>query len=139
MKKCYLLFLLFISVTSFAQQIGEYKLNFVKKATTENLRLNDIWLESDTYYVMFFKKNTIGVKHAMDNVKEILNANKLSFETPIVEKSYLSSRVRDINDYEQLDLNLSMGKAEVYKSWLINDKVVLLKLNDELYQILISK
>jgi hypothetical protein len=72
-------------------------------------------------YMFYFRNSTIGVKHSLDKVLELLNVNNLSFDEPDLNRDYLGVSITGITDYENISYYTSMDQAEIYRVWLIED------------------
>lgn len=68
-------------------------------------------------YMHYFNENPIGIKKALDLVKEICNNNNLDFDNPDKDDSYLASYIETITDFEKMDLSISSGGSIIEKSW----------------------
>lgn len=139
MKKIILLLLLVSGFVN-AQKIGKTELK-VEGVLGQVERENSYnsWLETPGGYMMEFKVNTIGVKNAVEIVKEILSKNNISFVKPQLNKSFLASYVNNIDDYENLNMSISAGGSEVYMMWLFDEKTICLSLKEGMYLIIINK
>lgn len=141
MKKIILLLLLLgCTFNSFGQQIGKTKIEV--EGQFDKVDLDDFynkWIESETSYIINFKKNPIGIKNAVEKMKSILYYNNLSFTNPEINSNYLASYVKNIEDYESLDSSIYAGSSEVRMSWFVNDKALTLVLKDSHYWIICSK
>jgi hypothetical protein len=97
------------------------------------------WLDTPVFYTMGFKVNTIGVKNAVEIVKEILSENNIAFAKPRLNKSFLASYVKNIDDYENLNTSISVGGSEVYMMWLFDGKTICLSLKEGMYLVMVEK
>ena len=138
MKK--IILLLLVSSFGFAQGIGKTKITVDKTEKNYNPKTdNELWVEFTTSYMMTFNQNSIGIKHAFEKVKGILLENNLDFNKPLVNNNYLSTAVRNLDDYELLNITVKDGSSEVRMIWEINGKIIAISLSDKNYFITISK
>jgi hypothetical protein len=137
MKK--IILLLFLVTTSvFSQetkQIGTYKLNYEKFKGKPSF---GTWYEmtEDTFVI---KQNisTIGAKNCIELTEEILKALNVDFAKPLSNKTYLSSIVKNIHDYEILNLTIGTEDSVVEYIWLSEKYVISLHLKKDLYTVAI--
>lgn len=133
-----LLICLLFSLNVFCQNFGDYK---VEKATvySNNTKfINNEWYKNEdgSFYLKIYSKTPIGIKNAITDTNAILNRNKVSFDSTLADSTYLSSLVKDINDYEMLNISISSESSEVYKNWRISDyQYLTLSLKKDSYEI----
>lgn len=140
MKKIILL-LLFVSSFSYSQDFGIYKVENYKIFPKENAK-NNQWYsfeEGKTFYIKYYNITPIGIKNAVSDINEILRVNSLKFDSAF-DSSFLSSIVKDIYDYEMLNITIGNESSEVKKSWYINrTETLTLLLKKDDYEISIYK
>jgi len=139
MKKIILLLLLVSGFVN-AQKIGKTELKVEGKlGEIERDDSYNKWLDTPGAYMMEFKVNTIGVKKAVEIVKDILSKNDISFAKPQLNKSFLASYVNNIDDYENLNTSISAGGSEVFMMWLFDGKTIALSLKEGMYLVIVDK
>ena len=94
-------------------------------------------------YIQFFNQTPIGIKKAVELVKEICQENDFDFENPTKDNSYFASYVKSIEDFENLNLSIKTGGSIVEIIWHTqnsNRKIGLLRiaLTEESYIIAIT-
>lgn len=140
MKKI-IFILCFIPLIGFSQDFGNFKVEDFKKEL-EKGTVNNQWYEfkSGGGFYKYFNKTPIGIKNAISEIKTILLSNKLRIENPSMDSSYLSSLVKDIYDYEMLNITISNENSEITKTWDIERKqFLMLNLKSDKYSIVILK
>jgi hypothetical protein len=98
--------------------------------------VSEVWYtlkKGATAKVMTFKSNPVGIAKAIRKAKEILDKNDLSFEAYTKDESVISSIVKDLDDYENLHLTISIGSSEIERYWTKGEEVLLLKLTEDHY------
>jgi len=139
MKKIILLLLLVSGFVN-AQKIGKTEIKVEGLLSNiENGDYYDKWLETSKSYMMEFKVNTIGVKNAIEMVRQILLENDVPFEKTESNKSFLASYVKNIDDYESLDTSISAGGSEVKMTWFFEGKLLYLSLKEGMYVLIVNK
>lgn len=139
MKKIILLLFLVSGVVN-AQKIGKTVIKVegvMGKIETEDSYGK--WIEAPESYMMEFKTTTIGVKNAVETVKDILSENDVSFINPQLNKNFMASYVKNIYDYESLNTSISAGGSEIKMGWLVDGNLLYLSLKEGLYVIIINK
>lgn len=85
--------------------------------------------------IVRFNQNTVGVIKAISLIKEILSKNDLNFDSPSKDESYLASYVKDINDFENLDLSCKTGGSIIAITWEKGYERIVLSLDEKFYTI----
>lgn len=135
MKKIILL-LLFISLNVYSQEtqeIGTYKLNF--KEFKGNASFGTWYKMSAESFAVKFSLTTIGAKNCIETTEALLSGNNIEFSKPQKDKSYLSSIVKDLHDYETLSLTLNTENSVVDYIWFSEKYFVILKMDKDSYTI----
>ena len=138
MKKIVLITLILISSIAYSQEFGNYK---VEKAIIYNnntkFNFNQWYKNTDgSFCLKHYSQTPIGIKNAVSDVKSILFANKTDFENTLVDSSFLSAIVKDIEDYEMLNITIGSESSEVYKNWRISEyRYLTLSLKKNSYEI----
>ena len=138
MKKIILITLILISSITYSQEFGNYKVeNAIIYNNNTKFNFNQWYKDKEgDFCLKYYSQTPIGIKTALSDVKSILFANKTNFENAIVDSSYLSSLVKDLNDYEMLNISISSESSEVYKNWRISEnKYLTLTLKKDSYVI----
>ena len=142
MKKL-LFLLLFVSYFSFSQEdkIGNYSFNFKEYPEHSDLTKNEEWYKlTPRSYVMYFSQSPIGIKKSIEHIEFLLYRCNLNFANPSSDKSFLSSVVKSITDYEALDMTIKNEMSEIKKSWTYNNEVaIFLFLTKDNYEVSIMK
>ena len=113
MKKILFVFIfLILSITTFAQ----FRINYsgIKALPTNSLPEYGTWykIKKQGIVVMnayYFKQNPVGVMTAMGMIKSILKENNIEYDIYLDDKSLISSLVKDMEDYETLNLTINSG------------------------------
>lgn len=138
MKKIILVLLLFVPIISFCQDFGNYKVENYKIAPDKGSLNNQWYIFKSGGFYKDFNKTPIGIKNAISDIKSILLVNKIKIEEPTLNTTYLSSIVKDLYDYEMLNISISNESSEVYQSWDIDRKqFLILTLKKDSYNIMI--
>lgn len=135
MKK--LLFLLLLSSLSlFSQEtkeFGNFKIKYEKFKGKSNF---GTWYEmSEGTFVIKHNSTTVGVKSCIETTEEILKALNIDFLKPYQNKTFLSSIVKDIHDYEVLKLTINTEDSIVDYIWVNEKYFVILKMDKDLYTV----
>lgn len=137
MKKIILL-LLFVPLIGFSQEFGNYKIEKALLYNNNTVFVSNQWYkdEEGKFCIKKYNKTPIGIKNAMSDVKTILYSNKVDFNSPFIDDTYLSSIVKNIEDYEILNIEIKSENSEVNKQWRISDyNYLVLRLKKEGYEI----
>jgi hypothetical protein len=139
MKK--IILLLFVCSLGYAQEFGNYKVDNTKEMPDKGV-LNNQWYKfknDNNFYIKYFNMTPVGIKTAIEEVKYILSENNLDFKDA-KDNSFYSAIVKDIYDYEMLNISIASESSEVSKSWYLNRvNTLLLSLKKGEYQIMIYK
>lgn len=127
------------SFTSYSQIIGiDYsKAKPVSEASEEELVIQ--MQGTRKTYGIIFATTTVGLKHCIEKAKEIVELNGLDFEKPNRKKNELfSDYVDGITDYNNLQLSLKTGNAEITRMWeMPSSDGFVLALTEKMYCIMI--
>jgi len=127
MKKNLSLLLLFISLNCFSQTFGKYEIENYKVYNNNTLFESDVWYSSEDKNFCFklFNKTPIGIKKLIEETEYILLKNSIDFNSTFIDKTFLSSVVKDIKDYEMLNISISQDSSIVEKQWRISPSTYL--------------
>ena len=142
MKKLLFVLVLFSSF-AFSQEenIGDYRFYFEEYPENSKLTKKEEWYKlTPRTYVMYFSQSPIGIKKSIEHVEFVLYRCNLNFNKPNSDKSFLSSVVDSVRDYENLDLTIKNEMSEIKKSWVYNNEVaIFLFLTKDNYEVSIMK
>ena len=142
MKKFILLLFLLTSFLGYSQNdsIGNWKFQYNEWPKKNQEMKNNEWYKlNDQIYTMTFSKSPIGIKNSIEITESILLDNNFDFKLPSIENSFLSNLVKNIHDYETLDLTIKNEMSEVVKYWVNSKYSIILNLNKQEYVISIIK
>lgn len=112
---------LIISTNSFSQIKHIFSNVIVPPPGGPTSLQNNRWYKSinagNVIHIQFFNENPVGVKKAIDLVKEICLNNDFDFENPNKDNSYFASYVKSIEDYENMNLSIKVGDSIIEKIW----------------------
>jgi hypothetical protein len=135
-----ILLLLFVTNFTFAQKIGNADIIIEGNFTEVDLdNFYEKWIESNTSYIMKFKINPIGVKHAFEKTKAILYKNNVPFSKTETNSNHLASYVDGLDDYEDINLSINDGSSEIRMSWFLGDQLFLIYLKEGSYILMCTK
>ena len=135
MKKLFVL-VVFSSFLGFSQEFCNYKLENVKEWPTPKTFKNQQWYSlSETSFAYALNQTPIGIKKGIEYLESILKANNLDIKNPNVNKNYLSSVVKNIYDYELLNITINDESSQVRMSWYCEKGVISISLEKNNYSI----
>lgn len=134
--------LVLIAIILTLTSIAQIKINYgqVKTPPDKGDLEYGIWyrFKGDSY-VYTFKKSPVGVFKAMTMINNILKENGMKYEEYFKDESLISSLVKDMTDYENLDLTITVGKSNIERIWVKGDDFLKIMLTEEAYAILAGK
>ena len=142
MKKIILFAFLFISVNSISQEFGKFTIDNYTIYNNKTIFKNDVWYttEDKRFCFKLFNQTPIGIKKLIDEVEYILLKNSADFESTFIDKSYLSSSVKDIKDYEMLNFTINQESSIIEKQWMLSSSTYLtVTISKEHYKIILLK
>ncbi len=142
MKKIILLLFLTTFSLGYSQNdsIGKLKIQYNEWPKKNQEMKNNEWYKlNEQIYTMTFSKSPIGIKKSIETTESILLDNNFDFKLPSIENSFLSNLVKNIHDYETLDLTIKNEMSEVVKYWVNSKYSIILNLNKQEYVISIIK
>lgn len=135
MKKLFLLLLL-VSSLGFSQSFCNYKFENVKEWPTPKSFKNYQWYSlTETSYIYSLNQTPIGIKKGVEHLEVILRKNHLDINNPSINKNFLSSIVKNIFDYELLNITVLDESSSVRMSWFCDKSVISFTLEKESYSI----
>ena len=125
MKKIVFALLLCASF-GYAQDFGIYKVEDSKVEPIKGVLKNQWYsFKSGGGFFKTYTNTPIGIKKAISDIRFILGENKIKFDS-CLDSSFFSSVVKDIDDYEMLNITINNESSEVKKTWDINRKQFLM-------------
>lgn len=94
------------------------------------------WIKSEDSYLMFFKQNPVGYKHAISKIQGIVKINGFDFNNPTRDDCLIPSFADNIYDFENMDLGIRTGSGEVIKVWQTPKLLIGFVCNEGQYTIL---
>lgn len=136
MKKIMFL-LLFVPVIGLSQVIMPKEAISAVPVNGLNLDKKDVWLNIlDQMKVIQFEQTPVGIKHLFDVLNPLLALNNLKSNKPTDDKSLYASYAKDIRDYENINLSVMAGDAEIELQWFIEPRnIIIVKITKKEYKI----
>lgn len=141
MKKVLFSLLFLFPILMFSQEFEKYKIESSQTYKNDTKFINNIWYSNDEkFYFKNYNQTPVGIKNLVSEVKYILNLNKVNFDSPFIENSFLSSVVKDIDDYEMLNITIKNESSVIHKEWrLPNSAYLVINLDQSTYKIILFK
>jgi hypothetical protein len=138
MKKITLLLLATMLVIA---SIAQFKINYgqVKTPSDKSNAENGIWYRINEAYVYTFKKSPVGIMKAMNMINAILKENGMEYDEYAADETLISSLVKDMTDYEAINLTISIGQSNIERTWVKGNAFLKIILTEELYAILTAE
>lgn len=94
--------------------------------------------ENKKTYLWCVKKNPVGCMKILRYIKTILEDNNMAFSDTFTDETLISSLVKNMEDYEMLDLTFKTGSSSISKGWTNEDMTsyVSIHMNDKHYVII---
>lgn len=122
MKKILYAFFLILNINAFSQANIPVRVEFSEKINNENFEKKEIWLMSESFFIIKYFITPVSIKKCITELEEILLINSLSFEKPSKDLSVLASYVSGFKDYQMLSTSLKIEDSEIKLIWLTKNK-----------------
>jgi hypothetical protein len=131
MKKITLILTVILMAIAVSGQIKGIDLDNVVEVKNENELENhpEQWIKipaPDGVYTFFIENtNAVDYKHLITELDCILQANDLDINKPDQEDDLLPSEIKGLRDYDNLSYYVALGKAEIMRSYNLDDEWVI--------------